>query len=72
MSRAGFTAGGAELARKADLTLIGRARGKRCLALSGAERIVFDADLAADFEEDRKFARKGSRQSGDGLDADGG
>ena len=72
VSRSGFTAWGVELARKADLTLIGRARGKRFLALSGAERIVFDADLAADFEEDRKFARKGSRQSGDGLDADGG
>ena len=44
VSRSGFTAWGVELARKADLTLIGRARGKRFLALSGAERIVFDAD----------------------------
>jgi hypothetical protein len=33
-----------ELARKAGLTLIGRARGARFVVLSGAERIVFDAD----------------------------
>jgi len=33
-----------ELARKAGLTLIGRARGKRFMALAGEERIVFDVD----------------------------
>lgn len=59
VSRSGFTAWGVELARKAGLTLIGRARGKRFVALAGAERIVFDADLAAVAEEDRKHARKG-------------
>ena len=36
ISRSGFTAWGVELARKANLTLIGRARGKRFIALSGA------------------------------------
>ena len=46
VSRSGFTAWGVELARKAGLTLIGRARGKRFVALSGEERIVFDQDLA--------------------------
>ncbi len=44
ISRSGFTAWGVELAQKANLTLIGRARGHRFLALAGAERIVFDAE----------------------------
>ena len=43
VSRSGFTAWGVELAREANLTLIGRARGQRFLALAGQERIVFDA-----------------------------
>ena len=46
ISRSGFTARGVELARKANLTLIGRTRGKRFIALAGEERIVFDQDLA--------------------------
>ncbi len=41
-SRSGFTAWGVDLARKADLTLIGRLRGKRFLALSGQSRIIYD------------------------------
>ena len=60
VSRSGFTAWGVELARKANLTLIGRARGKRFVALAGLERIVFDADLGQAEEEDRRHARKGS------------
>ena len=44
VSRSGFTAWGVELARRANLTLIGRARGKRFVVLSGEERIVFDDD----------------------------
>jgi FdhD protein len=32
-----------DLARQANLTLIGRARGKRFLALAGESRINFDA-----------------------------
>ena len=60
VSRSGFTAWGVELARKANLTLIGRARGKRFVALSGLERIVFDADPAQAADEDKKHARKGS------------
>ena len=58
VSRSGFTAWGVELAVKANLTLIGRARGKRFVALAGLERIIFDADLAKVDEEDRKHGRK--------------
>ena len=42
ISRSGFTAAGVDLARKANLTLIGRAKGKRFIALSGLERIIYD------------------------------
>ncbi len=59
-SRSGFTAWGVELAREAGLTLIGRARGKRFVCLSGVERIEFDADANAVDEEDSKHRRKGS------------
>jgi FdhD protein len=58
ISRSGFTAWGVELARKANLTLIGRARGKRFVALAGEERIVFDQDLAYVEEESAKHRRK--------------
>jgi FdhD protein len=60
VSRSGFTAWGVELARKTGLTLIGRAKGKRFLALSGEERIVFDQDLAYVEEESAKSRRKGA------------
>ena len=58
VSRSGFTAWGVELARKANLTLIGRARGKRFTALAGEDRIVFDQDLAYVEEESAKHRRK--------------
>jgi FdhD protein len=58
VSRSGFTAWGVELARKAGLTLIGRARGKRFVALAGEDRIVFDQDLAYVAEESSKHRRK--------------
>ena len=60
VSRSGFTAWGVELARQANLTLIGRARGKRFVALAGLERIEFDIDPASIPDEDRKSGRKGS------------
>jgi FdhD protein len=47
VSRSGFTASGVDLARQAGLTLIGRAKGRRFMVLSGAERLVFDADLGS-------------------------
>jgi FdhD protein len=58
VSRSGFTAWGVELAKKAGLTLIGRARGKRFVALSGEERIVYDKDLRYVEEESAKHRRK--------------
>ena len=60
VSRSGFTAWGVELARQAGLTLIGRARGKRFVALSGLERIVFDADAEAQEDERPEHRRKGA------------
>jgi len=48
ISRSGFTAWGVDLARQAGLTLIGRCKGKRFLALAGNERVIFDGDGAAE------------------------
>ncbi len=61
ISRSGFTAWGVDLAQSADLTLIGRAKGKRFIAVSGAHRIVYDADLSRFVEEESaRGQRKGS------------
>ncbi|HEU0216656.1 MAG TPA: formate dehydrogenase accessory sulfurtransferase FdhD [Stellaceae bacterium] len=60
ISRSGFTAWGVDLARQAGLTLIGRAKGRRFLALSGAERIVFDSDGREVAEENARSRRKAS------------
>jgi FdhD protein len=60
ISRSGFTAWGVDLARQAGLTLIGRAKGKRFVALAGSERIVFDGDLRAVEDEHPRLARKAS------------
>jgi len=61
VSRSGFTAWGVELAKKAGLTLIGRARGKRFIALAGEERIVFDAEQDHAADEPVHIQRKGGR-----------
>ena len=45
VSRSGFTAWGVELAREAGLTLVGRAKGRRFIVLSGMERIIYDAPI---------------------------
>jgi FdhD protein len=60
VSRSGFTGWGVELARNAGLTLIGRARGKRFVALSCPERIVFDQSLHLVADEGRRHHRKGA------------
>lgn len=58
ISRSGFTAWGVELARQANLTLIGRARGKRFVALAGQDRIVYDANPDVIGEEAKRHGRK--------------
>ena len=65
ISRSGFTAWGVDLAREANLTLIGRARGKRFVALAGAERIVYDADPKDVGEESARHQRKAARAGTD-------
>ncbi|MBV1866001.1 MAG: formate dehydrogenase accessory sulfurtransferase FdhD [Rhodobacteraceae bacterium] len=57
-SRSGFTAWGVEIARQVGLTLIGRMRGKRFICLNGAERLVWDADLSAVLDDNKKHQRK--------------
>ena len=41
ISRSGFTAWGVELAQQTNLTLIGRAKGKRYTILSGIDRVIY-------------------------------
>lgn len=60
-SRSGFTAWGVEIAQQVGLTLIGRLRGKRFQCLAGAERIIWDADLASIKDEPKKSSRKASK-----------
>ena len=59
VSRSGFTAWGVDLARQVGLTLVGRARGKRFIALSGQERIIYDQNLSFVEEESARHKRKG-------------
>ena len=60
VSRSGFTAWGVELARKAGLLLIGRAKGRRFIALSGERRLIFDADPGHQSDGPPRQQRKGS------------
>jgi FdhD protein len=60
ISRSGFTAWGVELAKEAGLTLIGRAKGRRFTALSGIERILYDANLKEVKPEPDNMKRKSS------------
>ena len=54
ISRSGFTAWGVDLARQAGMTLIGRAKGKRFLCLAGEDRLIFDADVKNDADDDAR------------------
>ncbi len=60
VSRSGFTAQGVELARQANLTLVGRVRGRRFLALAGVERLILDADPGSVPDESPETVRKGA------------
>lgn len=60
VSRSGFTAWGVDLARQANLTLIGRMRGKRFVVLAGAERLDYDLDPESITDEPEKLRRKAS------------
>jgi FdhD protein len=60
ISRSGFTAWGVALARTANLTLVGRARGRRFVALAGEQRIVYDADPDTVPDEGARHRRKGA------------
>ena len=65
VSRSGFTEAGVRLARQAGLTLIGRAKGSRFVALSGQQRIIFDAnevDRQAAQVADKPSAQRASQQ----------
>ena len=53
ISRSGFTAWGVELARKVNMTLIGRARGRRFICAAGDHRIIRDAPLSKRQERTR-------------------
>ena len=61
VSRSGFTAWGVDLARQAGLTLLGRARGRRFVVLSGEERVVRDADPRGAAAEPKRLRRKASQ-----------
>jgi FdhD protein len=61
VSRSGFTAWGVALAKQANVTLVGRAKGRRFVALAGEQRIVFDHDPAALEDEDPRHQRKSGR-----------
>lgn len=63
VSRSGFTAWGVNLARQANLTLIGRARGQRFLALAGEHRIVFDAQTDGEADGSANPARMNSKKA---------
>ncbi|MCH9050223.1 MAG: formate dehydrogenase accessory sulfurtransferase FdhD [Proteobacteria bacterium] len=65
ISRSGFTSWGVDLAREANLTLIGRARGKRFVALAGEKRIIYDADPKDVGEESARHQRKAARAEPD-------
>ena len=64
VSRSGFTNEAVALAREAGLTLIGRAKGKRFIVLSGEQRIVFDSDASDEDVADTPSPQRAHHASG--------
>jgi FdhD protein len=64
ISRSGFTAWGVALAKQANLTLVGRARGSRFVVLAGEQRLVLDADPGKTKDEPKHLRRKASIDEG--------
>ena len=58
VSRSGFTESGVSLAKEADLTLVGRAKGKRMVIAHGKERINFDVNVKNLNLQDTKSAQQ--------------
>ena len=58
VSRSGFTESGVSLAKEANLTLVGRAKGKRMIIANGKERIIFDVNIKNLNLYDTKSAQK--------------
>ena len=63
ISRSGFTAWGVDLARRAGLTLVGRARGKRFIVLAGEERMVYDANSGGGDGEEKDDTEESGNDS---------
>ena len=61
VSRSGFTAWGVELARRVNLTLIGRLRGRRFVCLSAESNLVMDAHIDTQMDESHQHQRKASQ-----------
>jgi FdhD protein len=65
ISRSGFTAWGVDLARKSGLTLIGRAKGRKFVALAGYERLIYDVDTS-EIEDESSRESKGAGRKKEG------
>ncbi len=64
LSRSGFTAWGVDLARQSRLTLIGRLRGARFIALAGKNRLIYDLQPSKMPREPAKHQRKAGQTDG--------
>ncbi len=61
VSRSGFTEAGVTLARQSGLTLIGRAKGKRFIVLSGKNRVIFNDKVENDYFDENNESSSAQR-----------